>query len=469
MAGLSAALVLGRAGHDVVLLDRDSVFRKCSWEESLLDKREGVAHFFQPHVFWPRGRTLFKEAFPDVYQSLLEAGAFELHLHRNILGETQPADEELIYVGVRRALIDWALLQAVMRAPSIRTHGGVRIAGLLGRPGRLPDVTGVRTSEGQVQGDLVVDALGRSSPAFSWLQALGAAAPQMESSPCGQIYYSRYFQLKPDAEVPTRGWLISPRGDLGYGGFMTFIADNRTFAIVLSIPTLDADLKVLQHEPAFMAACRHIPAIAGLVDPAFAEPISPIRPMGGLSNTRCQYVRNECPIALGLLPVGDSLCHTNPVYALGLSFSLVHSLELCEVLRMDPAADREELALQYFARIAPELNERYTLAGALDAIRIRVWQGERVDFMHRHGCYPWFTFAGAAAVALDDPGVCRKTLRRMGMLDRLSVFDEDVTLQERVEELLARKFAEGPPRQGPSRAELVRIVTESVAQKSATS
>ena len=122
-------------------------------------------------------------------------------------------------------------------------------------------------------------------------------------SPCGLIYYSRYFLLKADAAIPTRDWLISPRGDLGYGGFMTFVGDNRTFAIVLSIPTSDADLKVLQHEPAFMAACRYIPAIAGLVETLCAEPIGPMRPMGGLLNTRCQYVRDECPIALGLLPV----------------------------------------------------------------------------------------------------------------------------------------------------------------------
>jgi glycine/D-amino acid oxidase-like deaminating enzyme len=196
-------------------------------------------------------------------------------------------------------LIEWALLQALMREPSILTRGGA-----LGRPGRLPEVTGTRTSNGEVEADLVIDALGRTSPVFYWLQALGAAAPQMETSPCGQIYYSRYFQLKANAAVPTRGWLISPRGDLGYGGFMTFIADNRTFAFVLSIPVSDAKLKILQHEPAFMAACRHIPAITGLVDPAFAEPISPVRPMGGLSNTRCQFVRNECPIALGLLPGG---------------------------------------------------------------------------------------------------------------------------------------------------------------------
>ncbi len=134
---------------------------------------------------------------------------------------------------------------------------------------------------------------------------------------------------------------------------------------------------------------------------------------------------------------------------------------------MDPGTDRESLALEYFARIAPEVNERYTFACALDAVRIRVWQGERVDFMHRDGCYPWFMFSGAAAVALHDGEVCRKTLRRMGMLDRLSVFNEDVPLQKRVEELLARKFAQPPAT--PSRAELVPVVTDSMAQNSVTS
>jgi hypothetical protein len=46
---------------------------------------------------------------PDVYQSLLEAGAFGLRLHRNIPGETQPADEQPIYLGVRRALIEMGI------------------------------------------------------------------------------------------------------------------------------------------------------------------------------------------------------------------------------------------------------------------------------------------------------------------------------------------------------------------------
>ena len=465
MTGLSAALASARAGHKVTLLERDSIFQQTGWEAALQSCREGIPHFFQPHIFWPRGVLLLKRNFPDVYQILLDAGACELHLYHKIRGDSQPGDEELAYLGVRRPLIEWALLQAVLKEPNIRVCGGVRIVGLLGQRDTLPWVSGIRTDHGDLEADLVLDALGRTSPAPSWLETLGAATPQMESSTCGLIYYSRYFQLEPGAIFPSDAWLISPRGDLGYAGFFTFIGDNRTFGIVLAIPTLDRELKVLQHEPAFMAACRQIPALADLVDPTFAKPIGPIMPGGGLLNTLRHYVRNERPVALGFFPLGDSLCHTNPAYALGLTFSLIHAFELRETLSAVSAKDPESQILDYFARIRPEINERYALSCALDAVRIRTWQGERVDFTHRNGCHPQFMFVGAAAVALQDGEVCRKTLRRMGVVDRLSVFDDDIALQQRVEELLARAPAGNSPRAPrPPRAELVRVATESMVR-----
>jgi len=113
----------------------------------------------------------------------------------------------------------------------------------------------------------------------------------------------------------------------------------------------------------------------------------------------------------------------------------------------------------------PEVSERFALSCALDAVRIRAWQGERIDFTHRNGCYPQFMFGGATAVALQDGEICRKTLRRMGMLDRLSVFDDDIALQQRVEELLARPSPGSFPRATvPSRAELARVASESLAR-----
>ena len=399
-----------------------------------------------------------------MYQALLHAGAYELPLYRKIRGGLQPGDEELAYLGVRRPMIEWGLLQAVLRERSISVRGGVRVVSLLGKRDTVPQVGGVRTEQGDFEGDLVLDALGRTSPAPAWLEGLGAASLRTESSACGLIYYSRYFQLEPGALFPFDRWLISPRGDLGYAGFFTFIGDNRTFGVVLGIPTWDRELKVLQHEPAFMAACREIPALADLVRPEFAKPIGPIVAGGGLLNTLRHYIRNERPVALGFFPLGDSLCHTNPAYALGLTFSLIQAIELRDSLSAVPAKDQESQMLNYIARILPEVRERFALSCELDAVRIRVWQGERIDFTHRTGCYPQLMWVGAAAVALQDAEVCRKTLRRIGVLDRLSVFDEDIALQMRVEELLTRASIGPPPQPRLPRAELARVAAESMVR-----
>jgi hypothetical protein len=398
-----------------------------------------------------------------VYQALLHAGAYELPLYRKIRGGLQPGDEELAYLGVRRPMIEWGLLQAVLRERSISVRGGVRVVSLLGKRDTVPQVSGVRTEQGDVEGDLVLDALGRTSPAPAWLEGLGAASLRTESA-CGLIYYSRYFQFEPGALFPFDKWLISPRGDLGYAGFFTFIGDNRTFGVVLGIPTWDRELKVLQHEPAFMAACREIRDLADLVKPKFAKPIGPIVAGGGLLNTLRHYVRDERPVALGFFPLGDSLCHTNPAYALGLTFSLIQAIELRDSLSAVPAKDQESQMLNYIARILPEVRERFALSCELDAVRIRAWQGERIDFTHRTGCYPQFMWVGAAAVALQDAEVCRKTLRRIGVLDRLSVFDEDIALQMRVEELLTRASIGPPPQPRLPRAELARVAAESMVR-----
>jgi len=44
MAGLSAALALARAGHEITLLERDSVFEDRGWEAALQRSRSGIAH-----------------------------------------------------------------------------------------------------------------------------------------------------------------------------------------------------------------------------------------------------------------------------------------------------------------------------------------------------------------------------------------------------------------------------------------
>src|SRR5580765_3612922 len=61
VAGLASALILGRAGHRVTLLERDALPASGppgSWFDW---KRRGIPHFHQPHAFIPRGRALLRE------------------------------------------------------------------------------------------------------------------------------------------------------------------------------------------------------------------------------------------------------------------------------------------------------------------------------------------------------------------------------------------------------------------------
>src|SRR5258708_18636576 len=100
-----------------------TLFRSLSWE------RHGIKHFLQPHAFLPRGRLELRAAFPDVFNALLSAGAWDLDLRPKIRGPLRAEDGDLFYLAVRRPLIEWGLRQAVLAEPNIRVISGVHASG----------------------------------------------------------------------------------------------------------------------------------------------------------------------------------------------------------------------------------------------------------------------------------------------------------------------------------------------------
>ena len=61
------------------------------------------------------------------------------------------------------------------------------------------------------------------------------------------------------------------------------------------------------------------------------------------------------------------------------------------------------------------------------------------------------------ATAPHDPDIFRKATRRIGFLDRTSVFDTDADLLRRVERLYAEVVANQAPPAGPARDELLAM------------
>jgi 2-polyprenyl-6-methoxyphenol hydroxylase-like FAD-dependent oxidoreductase len=462
VAGLSAALALARDGHQVTLVERDEVavgepLEALEWD------RKGIPHFMQPHAFTPRGRKEMRSTFPDVFDSLVAAGAWDLDLRPKIRGgEPRPDDDELVFLAARRPVIEWALRRAVLAEPRIRVIADARATGLTSSRGEgtadRPLVTGVQTTSGILVADLVVDAMGRRSPSTEWIAAAGGQPMDERSTDCSIIYYCRYYQVRDGATLPDGPWVPSPRGDLGYAAFSTFPGDNRTFAALIAIPPGDQELKILRDAGAFEAAARTMPALDGWTNADTAEPITAVLPMGSLQNTIRSFPEGRPP-ALGLISVGDSLCHTDPVLSLGLSFSLIHARHLVAAVR-EHGSDLHDTALAFDALARDEMEERFGYASAIDAIRLAVWSGEAVDFAHADGgAYPYFTFAAGAAAAMVDGDIFRAVVRRNTFLDPLSVVDDDPPMQRRIERAYGHILAAGRGRPGPARDELIDVMT----------
>jgi 2-polyprenyl-6-methoxyphenol hydroxylase-like FAD-dependent oxidoreductase len=450
VAGLAAGLAVARAGHETVMVERDVVDPWAPPQAALALERRGIPHYLQPHAFLPRGRRELCDWAPDVLDALLDAGAHTQHLARKLRGPPQRGDEDLVYLWVRRPIIEWALRRAVVAEPGIAIRAGVRVTGLLAE-----DRNGARRvggvmldTGGPVAGDVVVDALGRYRSPPGWARAPG------EPSECGAIYYCRYFELREGVDYLDAP-ILNPRGDLGYMGFNTFRGDNRTYAVILLVPAADHELRVLRHEVAFRAACAAITPLDAMTSPDYARPITDVMPMGGLMNVE----RTGDPLVSGLIAVGDAFCHTDPAFAYGLSFALAHARGLAAATADD--SDVDAIAQRYRAEAGPEARERHALACAMDADRGRRWSGQPLDVRRRSGSYPLFSFVGALAAAPQDDDILRRTVRRIGLLDRSAVFDEDQALHERIEAILDTP---APPPPGPSREQMLALL-EAVSRR----
>jgi hypothetical protein len=304
--------------------------------------------------------------------------------------------------------------------------------------------------------------MGRRSPVPDWIEGLGGHPMSEASSDCGVIYYTRYYRVREGGSLPDGPWVPTPRADLGYGLFSSFPGDNGTFAGLIAIPPGDQALKILRHTAAFDAATATMPALHSWTNPDISMAFTDVLPMGSLQNTLRTFVDGQPP-TIGLISIGDALCHTDPVFALGLSFGLVEARELARAIEAH-APDLEAVALAFDASVRGPMVERYANATAVDGLRLRTWQGEAVDVANRDGgSYPLFAFAAGNAAALVDGDVFRTMIRRNYFLDPLSVLDDDVAMQERIERIFADLRATPRPHPGLSRDELIEVMRTALA------
>ena len=315
-AGATAALFLARRGHAVTVLDSDPSPPPLAepWE------RRTALHTRQGHTFLALGTRVLSEEAPDLVDKLIAAGA------RRVALPHHPSHWNLL---ARRRLFDSVLRHALSTEPRVRLLAGTVGTGLLVKQATAttpPHVFGIKTTEGDITADIVVDAGGSRSPIPRWL-----AANQVElkifDDPTSFLYITRHYRLRAGASFPSiRLPILAP---LDFATLLVFPEDNHHFQLSVQLDRADLSRRALRNAPIFERLLAEISIAVPWLEAG--EPISDTEPNASVGNCRKRTYFSR-PMVTGLLLVGDAAVHTNPSAGRGVALALAHARALADVL-----------------------------------------------------------------------------------------------------------------------------------------
>jgi 2-polyprenyl-6-methoxyphenol hydroxylase-like FAD-dependent oxidoreductase len=414
-AGMTAALLLARQGHEVALVDRDpGPTAGRPW------KRVGVMQFHLPHAFRPQCRDVLGARLPDLYDALLEAGV-EQH--------------DLLHA--RRAIFEQAMWMHTSRQPGVH-----RVCGHVQGIDVVDGVAaGVRVDDARIDCDLVVDANGRSG------RPSAPHRPAGTSVDARIAYAARQYQLLPDAQPgPTNG---GPGIIHELAGFqaMLFAHDAGTFTVLFVRSKDDEDLADLRDQAAFEAATRLLPDIAMWTDPERSRPIDRVRAGSGIFNG----YRGQSATVRNLLAIGDAVCTTNPMGARGVALGIESAAALADIVAGSAAgtwtADLDAWCLA---------NQKVWHDDHLvtDEALLSAWRSDAIDV---DGPISWMLVAAAARER--HPEWMASLGPFLGMYAKPAVLDP---LRAEVRAMLREGWRPAEPA-GPTRDDLVAAIASRAA------
>ena len=421
--GVVCAVALARRGHEVLLVDRDpGPAADGSWQ------RQGVMQFLHPHFFRPQVRMVLDDLVPGAWDALVAAGG--------VPARQDGMPPGLTGLACRRSVVEATLRRVADAEPGVRRVTGY-VDDVLLEGGRA---AGVLVDGSRVELDLVLDTTGRSGRLHD------DRRPPVEGGACGFSYVSRMYRARPGAEVP-EGF---PRG-AEHDGYLGLLLpqDDRTFSVLVVRASDDDRLAGIRHQPAWDAFVAAVPGLAPWTDPDGYDPITPVLPGGGLTNTFRRQVDDDHPAVPGLLFLGDTVSTTNPSAGRGVSLGMLQAQALLGLL---DGPDTVEAAERFDAWCTGNLRPWYDDHVLSDRTTLARWRGEDLDV---DGPLPTDVVCRAAEV---DPSIMEVAGPYMGMAVLPTALDQ---VADKVRAVL-RTGWRPQPAPGPSLDELAELTVAAV-------
>ncbi|MGO1482127.1 MAG: FAD-dependent oxidoreductase [Brachybacterium sp.] len=353
IAGLLSAAGLAEHVERVTIIDRDEL---CTDGPEALAPRRGVPQGGVVHRLLALGETTMEELLPGLRQELLAAGCQEW------IRDSQEHLQEPGTLALTRPVLEGVLRRRVLALPTVTVRQAA-VAGLLteneGR--RVTGVTVRGGDAGELHGDLVVDAAGRSSRAAGWVEGLGAGRPRALSTRVHVAYTCLRLRLREgalpegvqDLVVPASAELpltveLEPCGNgehiLSVSGTSRNLPPTDLAGLRELVPQL--------HDQRIAAALEGAEAVG---EPAAAK-------AAGSHRLRWEEAL-EAPE--GLVHVGDAAAAFTPLYAQGMTMAAVGAATLRDAVRAGELAPG--FAAEYHRALASRLDPAWDSAVARDA------------------------------------------------------------------------------------------------------
>jgi 2-polyprenyl-6-methoxyphenol hydroxylase-like FAD-dependent oxidoreductase len=369
MAGLFAARVLSDHVEEVVLIDRDHI-------PDSPEVRDGVPQAHHFHGLLSGGLAIADELFPGFVEDLEVAGAVPCVAGRDFvawgpqgksyaLGTFQP---EPIPIGtfyvMSRPLLEHCVRRRVEALGNVTTRYESLVREPVAGEGGIRGV--VMEGGGRLDADLVVDATGRNSRTGAWLDALGWQRPPESVVNCDFAYASAVLRPRDPDAIDGVGFFVlpDPAGEHASRGAYLVRIEKALWLGGLGgrfgdYPPADID--------GFRAFGRT------LLHPIWDEMVSTAELVTRPATFRFpRSIRRRFEtlddFPDGLLPLGDAVCHFNPLYGQGMSSAALQAKALGQLLdrRAQQGHGLAGLALEFFPQAFEVTRTPWALAAAVD-------------------------------------------------------------------------------------------------------
>jgi 2-polyprenyl-6-methoxyphenol hydroxylase-like FAD-dependent oxidoreductase len=431
IAGLTFSLLAARAGHEVVVVDRDPP-RDGGEVDSAWERwdRRSVPQFRQIHGYQALAHAVLRERLPDVFELLHRVGAHDASRAPAVPGaDSVPGSDAIVQFQCRRSTLEWVLRAAATGQEGIDLREGTEAKALITLAGPTPRVRGVRTTAGDVTVDLVVDAGGRRSQSGAWLAAERLPAAEQMSVATRQVYFTRWFRGR-DSSLA----LPSARVELSFATLMIYPADAGWFSVTFFASADDAGLRtMLLDRDRLVTAARAVPPAAELLNPDLVEPQGEVLFMGRLSN-HLRIVPASNQVA-GMVSLADAVVCTNPTWGRGVTLALANAAALADLLGEveEPASVSRDFTQVAATQLEPWYHDTVFLDAEVNAL----WSGARNGLDVSGASSGSISLVDALAAAQVDPVVSVAYARYRNLLDPPSAFWADEHIVNRVRAAVA--------------------------------